>query len=85
MIKVTSKYEAWKVVNGYLGETKLDEEVKPMLWSFIKHCQVNGRKLTNDKLTDILLEMDFRQRLSPQEKIEALRTAINGGYYDIKR
>lgn len=26
MIKVTSKYEAWKVVNGYLGETKLDEE-----------------------------------------------------------
>lgn len=26
MIKVTSKYEAWKVVNGYLGETKLDEK-----------------------------------------------------------
>lgn len=26
MIKVTSKYEAWKVVDGYLGETKLDEE-----------------------------------------------------------
>lgn len=26
MIKVSSKYEAWKVVNGYLGETKLDEE-----------------------------------------------------------
>lgn len=26
MIKVTSKYEAWKVVNEYLGETKLDEE-----------------------------------------------------------
>ena len=26
MIKVSSKYEAWKVVDGYLGETKLDEE-----------------------------------------------------------
>lgn len=26
MIKVTSKYEAWKVVDGYLGETKLDEK-----------------------------------------------------------
>ena len=26
MIKVTSKSEAWKVVNGYLGETTLDME-----------------------------------------------------------
>jgi hypothetical protein len=26
MIKVSSKYEAWKVVDGYLGETKLDEK-----------------------------------------------------------
>ena len=26
MIKVTSKYEAWKVVNGYLGEVELDNE-----------------------------------------------------------
>lgn len=26
MIKVTSKYEAWKVAKGYLGETTLDME-----------------------------------------------------------
>ncbi len=26
MIKVTSKSEAWKVVNGYIGETTLDME-----------------------------------------------------------
>lgn len=26
MIKVTSKYEAWKVVKGYLGETTFDSE-----------------------------------------------------------
>lgn len=26
MIKVSSKSEAWKVVDGYLGETKLDEK-----------------------------------------------------------
>ena len=68
-----------------MNDVALEDEVRPMLWQFIKHCSLNGRKLTNDKLTDILLEMDFRQRLSPQEKIEALRTAINGGYYDIKR
>lgn len=62
----------------------LEEEVKPMMWNFIKHCQLNGKTLTNDKLTGILIEMD-KQRLSPSEKIEALEKAINGGYYDIKR
>lgn len=68
-----------------MNDVALEDEVRPMLWQFIKHCSLNGRKLTNDKLTDILLEMDFRQRLSPQEKIETLQAAINGGYYDIKR
>ncbi len=62
----------------------LEEEVKPMMWSFIKHCQLNGKTLTNDKLVNILFEMD-KQRLSPAEKIQALEAAVNGGYYDIKR
>lgn len=62
----------------------LESEVKPMMWAFIKHCQLNGKTLTNDKLTSILFEMD-KQKLNPPEKIEALRTAINSGYYDIKR
>lgn len=67
-----------------MDDMSLEEEVKPMLWSFIKHCQVNGKKLTNDKLVNILFEMD-KQRLSAQEKIDALQAAINGGYFDIKR
>ena len=62
----------------------LEEEVKPMMWSFIKHCQLNGKTLTNDKLTSILIEMD-KQRLYSSEKIQALEAAVNGGYYDIKR
>lgn len=67
-----------------MKDMALEEEVKPILWSFIKHCQLNGKKVSNDKLINILFEMD-RQRLSPQEKIETLQAAINGGYYDIKR
>ncbi len=67
-----------------MNDMALEEEVKPMLWSFIKHCQINGKKVSNDKLVNILLEMDKR-RLSPSEKIELLQNAINGGYYDIKR
>lgn len=67
-----------------IADMELEDEVKPMLWSFIKHCQLNKRTLTNDKLTNILFEMD-KQRLTPGEKIQALQNAINGGYYDIKR
>lgn len=67
-----------------IADMELEDEVKPMLWSFIKHCQLNKRTLTNDKLTNILFEMD-KQRLTPGEKIQVLQNAINGGYYDIKR
>lgn len=67
-----------------ISDMALEDEVKPMLWSFIKHCQLNGRTLTNDKLTNILVTMDL-QRLTPGEKIQALQNAVNGGYYDIKR
>ena len=62
----------------------LEKEVKPIMWEFIKHCQLNGKTLTNDKLSDILVEMDL-QNLSPTEKISTLHAAISGGYYDIKR
>ena len=67
-----------------MDDLEVDEGLKPMLWAFIKHCQLNGRTLTNDKLSNIIVTMDLR-RLSTAEKIELLQNAINGGYYDIKR
>ncbi len=67
-----------------MDDLEVDEGLKPMLWAFIKHCQLNGRTLTNDKLSNIIVTMDLR-RLSAAEKIELLQNAINGGYYDIKR
>lgn len=67
-----------------MDDMELESAVKPVLWRFIKHCQLNGRTLTNDKLVDILITMD-RQRLDEDEKIKALQAAINGGYFDIKR
>ena len=62
----------------------LDEEVRPVCWEFIKHCQLNKHTLTNQKLEDILLYLDM-QHYTAEEKIQALQAAINGGYYDIKR
>ena len=67
-----------------MDDMALEEEVRPILWSFIKHCQLNKHTLTNDKLANILVCLDMKG-FSASEKIEALQAAINGGYYDIKR
>lgn len=67
-----------------MTDMAIEESVKPTLWEFIRHCQLNGHTLTDAKLTNILVDMDMR-RLSAQEKIDALQAAINGGYFDIKR
>ena len=67
-----------------MDDMALEEEVRPMLWNFIKHCQLNKHTLTNDKLANILVFLDMKG-FSASEKIEALQAAINGGYYDIKR
>lgn len=67
-----------------MNDFEVSPSVRPMVWNFIKHCQLNGRTLTNDKLSGILFEMD-KQRLDEDEKVKTLQAAINGGYFDIKR
>ena len=67
-----------------MNDMALEDGVRPTLWEFIKHCQINGHTLTNARLTNILVDMDMR-RCGTQEKVELLQNAINGGYYDIKR
>lgn len=79
-----ARAHACESYESIMNDLELEEDVKPMIWSFIKHCQINGKVLTNDKLTNILLDMDKR-RLTAAEKIQALQNAISGGYFDIKR
>ena len=59
--------------------------VKSALFSFIQHLQANKQIMTNERLEDLILELDVRQGLSDSEQIQALRNAINGGYFDVKR
>ena len=61
----------------------VSELLKPSLWEFIKHCQLNGHMVTNDKLEGIIIELDRHE--NELDKVELVRSAINGGYYDIKR
>lgn len=67
-----------------MDKMKLEKEVRPICWEFIKHCQLNKHILTNEKLEDILVYMDIHGYRA-DSKIDAFRTAINSGYYDIKR
>ncbi len=67
-----------------MDDCELEKEVRPMMSQFIKHCALNGHRLTNEKLSNICITMDFQQ-LDATAKIAALQKAISGGYYDIKR
>lgn len=68
--------------DSIMDDLEVEEVVRPMLWEFIKHCQANGHTLINSKLSDIIIRLDFAYRDTSQ-KIESLKKAIAGGYYDI--
>lgn len=75
---------AYESYQDIIDTMMVEANVQPMLWKFIQHCQLNGKTLTNKKLEDILVYMDM-SGYDDKQKIQALKTAINGGYYDIKR
>ena len=77
----TYAHEDYEVVMDNFGVSKI---LRPALWEFIKHCQLNGKKVTNDKLEGIILELDFSSD-DEHEKVKVVQNAINGGYFDIKR
>ncbi len=57
--------------------------LKPFLWEFIKHCQLNGRMVTNDKLESIIVRLDMNYGRDEFSKVQSLRKAIEKGYFDI--
>lgn len=76
-----------KKVESYekiMQEFCVEEIVKPTLWEFIKHCQLNKKTLTNDKLEGIIIELD-KTCEDEETKVAMLQNAINGGYFDVKR
>lgn len=57
--------------------------LKPRLWEFIRHCQLNGRTLTNDKLENIIVRLDTAYGSDELKKVAAIDKAINKGFFDI--
>lgn len=61
----------------------VSDEVKDSLIEFIKHCQLNGKKVTNDKLKNIIIRLDTSYMQDEVAKSKSIHKAINSGYFDI--
>lgn len=51
---------------------------------FLRHCQLNGRTVTNDKLERLIVKLDLMYRKEDTLKVNALQEAIDKGYFDVK-
>ena len=56
--------------------------LKPTLIEFIKHCQLNGKMVTNEKLKNIIVRLDMYHN-EETDKVKSVNNAIMGGYFDI--
>lgn len=66
-----------------LNNNGVSEGLQHYFWKFIKHCQLNGRKVTNDKLIDIIVRLDIQHGTDDAAKGRSLNRAVNKGYFDI--
>lgn len=89
-LKESKKEDKYKETNNVcasyeeiMKDYKVGALLKSTLWEFIRHCQLNGRTLTNDKLEDIIIELD--KYMNDVDRISVVRKAISGGYFDVKR
>lgn len=59
-------------------------ELRRTFFEFIRHCQLNGRIVTNDKLYSIIVRLDLRFGNDINDKIACLTDARDKGYFDVK-
>lgn len=57
--------------------------LKDVLIEFIRHCQMNKKMVTNDKLQRIIINLDMNHPNDVYGKVQSVQNAISGGYFDI--
>lgn len=97
-IDIVNKKESNKNNNYYLDDAPTHERMsydeifesfgvepglKRELVEFIRHCLMNKVQTTNDKLQGIIVKLDTTHGTDTQAKINSVRNAISGGYFDI--
>ncbi len=63
---------------------EVSDVVRVALGEFLQHCFANGQVVTNNRFDDLIYRL-YKYYTSDDEMCNALRNAINGGYYDIER
>ena len=66
-----------------LDDLEVRDNYRYWVIEFIKHCQINGRIVTNQKLKDTILRLDFSYK-DDTDKVESLKNTIRSGYFDIQ-
>ena len=79
--RAREEIESYDAVLDSCGIT--DASLRRIVFEFIKHCQLNGRKVTNAKLYDIIVRLDMQTHCNAQQEYEILQRAIRKGYFDI--
>lgn len=69
-----------EIIKSYVSSTALQNLIK----DFLRHCYVNKRVTTNDKLIGIITRLDDACGENDALKCEFVERAISGGYFDIK-
>lgn len=68
-----------------MDENNIKGAYRIALENFLRHCYLNGHLVTNDKLLEIIVNLDLWYGKDYEEgKIKSLKRAISGGYYDIR-
>lgn len=80
-VRAREELESYDDVLDSCGVT--DISLRRIIFEFIKHCQLNGRKVTNAKLYDIIVRLDTQTHCNAQQEYEILQRAIRKGYFDI--
>ena len=57
--------------------------LKDTLIEFIRHCQLNKKIVTNEKLKNIIVRLDMAHNDDVYGKIQSVQNAISGGYFDV--
>lgn len=81
----SSKFEPLPSYDDILTDFGVkDKRERKAYFDFITHCRLNSRTVTNDKLERLIVRLDRLYRDDINSKINALHTAIDKGYFDIK-
>ena len=61
----------------------VEPQLKDTLIEFIRHCQLNKKIVTNEKLKNIIVRLDMAHNDDVYGKIQSVQNAISGGYFDV--